>query len=73
MGFLSCLSVQAAHVEPDAAWLKAAVAAVRIHLRGFSVVQLNGVAQALASFEAGGMKYAWLSDFTAFLKEFFLY
>eukprot|EP00775_Hariotina_reticulata_P002071 gene2071-2391_t len=66
-------SLQAAQVRPDATWLKAAVAAVRTHLRGFSVVQLNGVAQALASFEAGGMKYVWLSDFTAFLKEFLLY
>lgn len=68
--------LQALHqaaAQPDAHWLEALVSVVRDNLRSYSLVQLNGVAKALTAFEAGGMKQRWLSDFVAYLKEFFLY
>lgn len=66
-------ALQDTKLQPDAAWLEAVVATVRSNIRQYSVLQLNGVAKALACFQEGGMRRPWLQDFLAFLREFFLY
>lgn len=66
-------ALQQASVQPDAHWLETLVGVVRDNLRNYSLVQLNGVAKALTAFESGGLKRRWLSDFVAYLKEFFMY
>lgn len=66
-------ALQDAQLQPDAAWLEAAVAAVRANIRQYTVLQLNGVAKALSAFEAAGLRKPWLRNFVSYLKEFFLY
>lgn len=66
-------ALQRAAVQPDATWLESLVAVVRSSIRSYSLLQLNAVAKALTAFQAGGMRQPWLSDFVAYLKEFFLH
>jgi hypothetical protein len=66
-------ALQQAAVQPDVAWLESLVGVVRSSIRSYNLLQLNAVAKALDAFEAGGVRKAWLSDFNAYLKEFFLH
>lgn len=67
-------AVKRAGLVPEADWLKAVVDTVRPQLKRFQVVQLDAVVQALIHFESKSEnKHKWLSDFVAYLKEFFLY
>lgn len=60
-------------VQLDTHWLEAIVGVVRDDIRSYSLAELNVVAQSLGAVQAGGTKPRWLSDFVAYLKEFFLY
>ncbi|KAF8065446.1 TBC2 [Scenedesmus sp. PABB004] len=64
-------ALQAADAQPDVEWLRAAVGAVRRDLEQYSRDELAAVSSALGTFEAAGLRAAFLSDFAAFLREFF--
>jgi len=68
-GMLGALS--AAGVEPDRLWLRAWVAAARAQLGGFTIAQLDDILRGLTRLERPSDP--WLSDFCAYLREFFLY
>lgn len=66
-------ALQDAKMQPDVQWLEEAVSTVRSNIKHYTVLQLNGVARALAGFEAAGLRRPWLQNFVSYLKEFFLY
>lgn len=55
-------------VQPDPAWLQALCDAVHAGAAGYDAVQLGTVASALAAFEQGGMRQAWLTDCSDYLR-----